>query len=196
MGQLIWLVSQLRWDLGRDLTILHAEMKAPTIRSLLLANSIVAPAKQDPDFAFRFRALDLEQAGIIAIGDEALGGLNEEGGDKGDSKPYSTGAYLVAMADQSLLKGGKGIMNPLDSKVYRIKRACRSSYAAETLNFEDMVDSAQLLRGYMAELRNLDVSGPRLDKAVDQIPFLAVTDAEDTHDKVGSETTTGSQKSL
>ena len=40
------------------------------------------------------------------------------------------------------------------------------------------------------------MTGKSAAYSLDRIPLVSVVDAKDTHDKVGSETTTGSQKSL
>ena len=111
---------------------------------------------------------------------------------------YSQAASLCLLADKDLLSGREGTFNLLDGRSHRLSRVCRSSYAAETYSLEEGVDSAEVVRGLIAECKGADLAVCRHDLSViDSVPLVAVVDAKDTHDRCKSDTSShGAQKSL
>ena len=198
-GSLMWLVSQLRFDLAFRVSSLMGETKRPTVATLLRANALVVDAKGDDKFELIFRKVDWDGGGIIVVGDAALGNVAESGSADvpTEEKVHSQAAYLVGYADPSLLSGGTGSFTVLDSRSHRLQRVGRSSYSVETMGLEEAVDAAQLLRGMVAEIKGAPVTGRHALESIDKVPCTAVVDAKDTHDKCVSDTSSfGSQKSL
>ena len=135
----------------------------------------------------------------MVVTDAALGNVDESGTAHADSnkKVFSQSCLLVAYADKDCLAGKPGVFNPLDSRSHRIPRVSRSSYSAETLGFEEGIDSGQLLRAMVAELRGYPVVGKELLNSMGHVPMLGVVDAKDCHDKLTSDAGSwGTQKSL
>ena len=199
VGSLQWLIAQLRWDLGFRQSTLAGELSKPVVGSLLRANQLIADAKQDSDVELVFSPVDLKTGGVLVVTDAALGNVDVSGFDESPShkKVFSQSCYLIAFADGELMQGRTGTLVPLDSRSHRIPRVGRSSYAVETMGFEEGVDAAQLIRAMLAELQGHPVDGRNLLKAVDKVPMLGVIDAKDAHDKVASDNNSwGSLKSL
>ena len=106
---------------------------------------------------------------------------------------------MVAVADSNLLKGKVGRFSIIDLRSHRLKRICRSSYASEAHGCEDGVDAADVVRGQLAEILGyVGVSSKQRRMGIEQVPFVAVVDARDAHDRVRSDVspTAGAQKSL
>lgn len=159
---------------------------------------MLADAKRDSGFELRFRRIPLDEAGIVVLTDAALGNLDEQGGISGETcqKVHSQSCYCVMLADPILLKGQKGTFSVLDFRSHRIPRACRSSYAAETLGAEEGLDSAELCRAFVAEARGLPIYLKNGALHATHVPLVRVTDAKDTFDCVTRDTGFGNQKSL
>ena len=135
----------------------------------------------------------------MVVTDAALGNVTASGTTQGtsDEKVHSQSCCVVAYADKEVLAGRAGVFNPLDGRSHRIPRVARSSYAAESLGFEEGIDSAQLLRGMVAELRGHPMDRANLSHSTDLVPLLGVIDAKDVYDKTSSDAGGfGTQKSL
>ena len=74
LGSLQWLVAQVRWDMGYQLSVLQGE--PPLVKTLLIANALVRLIKQDPGFKLRFPPMSLDGAGILVITDASLGNVD------------------------------------------------------------------------------------------------------------------------
>ena len=81
-----------------------------------------------------------------------------------------------------------------DLHFYKIARVCRSSYAAETLGVEEALDSGELCRAFLAEIRGAPLLQDH--RSVYMVPLVAVTDAKDVHDRCSNDLGFGAQKSL
>lgn len=197
LGSLQWLVAQLRFDLGFQLSTLQGE--PPKISTLMKANLLVKRFKQDPDFALTFKPMDLKGAGIMVVTDASLGNVTKAGGADGTvlEKVFSQSAYYVLLADKDLLAGREGSFSVLDARSHRLPRVCRSTYGAELLGTEEAFDVGCFCRGWWAMLQGLPIEHKRAEEVMDCIPLAVVTDARDVYDKGSSDTPSyGSQKSL
>ena len=196
LGSLQWLVAQVRFDLAFLVSSLQSE--AHTVSTLLRANKAVVDAKKDGDFTLRFGRIPLEQAGIVAVTDAALGNVDSNGCTSGDSmnKVHSQSCYAILLGDKELVSGKKGRFSILDFRSHRIARVCRSSYAAETLGAEEGLDAAELAKGFVAEALGLPVHHKHGYLLASRVPLTGVTDAKVGYHRVTSDTGFGSQKSL
>jgi len=75
LGSLQWLVSQLRADLGFQLSTLQGDKQV--VGTLLKANSLVRQAKLQSDFALRYVPQDLARCGLMVVTDASLGECDE-----------------------------------------------------------------------------------------------------------------------
>ena len=107
--------------------------------------------------------------------------------------------FLVLFADSELVHGGVGRFSLLEGKSHKLKRAARSSYAAEVISVGDAVGVAQGVRDQIAEMLYGPVGrGAGMKLSGWQIPLTAVTDSKDGHDRLNSDAGVGSsaQKSV
>lgn len=134
LGSLQWLVAQVRWDMGYQLSVLQGE--PPLVKTLLKANALVKLMKQDPGFKLRFGPMSLDGAGILVVTDASLGNVTRSGGSDGTiftKVLFSQSAYLALVGDKDLMEGREGKFGALDSRSHRLGRVCRSTFGAELL---------------------------------------------------------------
>ena len=114
-------------------------------------------------------------------------------------KVCTQGGFLILWADDSLVQGGMGRFSLLDGKSFKLKRAARSSYAAEVVAVGEVVDEAQGIRDQLAEMLYGRVPrGAAMKMSGWQVPLTLVTDSKDGHDRLNSDAGVGSaaQKSI
>ena len=197
LGSLQWLVSQVRVDLGFQLSTLQGDKQV--VSTLLKANALVKQAKLNPEFALRYVPLNLEKCGIMVVSDASLGNVTKSGSSEGEllERVFSQSSYCVLLADEDMLNGKPGKFNLIDARSHRIGRVCRSTFGAELLGSEEGLDAGQYCRGAFAEICGFPMVKGLAETSMDQIPLQLVTDAKDNFDKCNSDTPTyGSQKSL
>ena len=196
LGSLQWVVAQVRWDMGYQLSVLQGEPSV--VKTLLRANALVRLMKQDAGFKLKFGPMCLDGAGILIVSDASLGNVTRSGGADGSifTKVFSQAAYLVLVGDRDLMEGREGKFGVLDSRSHRLSRVCRSTFGAELLGTEEAFDAGLFCRGLFAEAQGFDVL--RGDSCyAGSVPLGLVSDAKDVFDKSVSDTPTyGSQKSL
>ena len=195
LGSLQWLVAQVRCDMSYQLSTLQGE--PPTIRTLMKANCLMREFKKNSHFKLVFKPLNLNDAGILVVTDSSLGNVTRSGGAEGTllTKVFSQAAYIIFIAENSLMEGGSGRLAMLDCRSHRLSRVCRSTYASELLGSEEALDAGLFCRGLYAEIKGHEVlKDTNYDS---EIPLALVTDAKDVFDKGNNDTPTyGSQKSL
>ena len=194
----MWIVAQLRPDLAFETSVFQEQQAAPTGQSLTDANKLILHAKSSKEFEQIFRPIDWSTSGIVVVSDAALGNVDESGSTKAKMKLLSQSGYLVFPADSEVLAGRTGAMNLLDWRSRRLPRVGRSSYAVETMGFEEGVDAAILIREMLAELRGHNLRDKTVHgRSIDTVTCIAVVGAVDTHDKVSKDTAShGQQRSL
>ena len=140
VGSLQWLVAQVRLDMGFRPSVLQAE--EGKVSTLLKANNLVKEFKATGDFALKFKAMNLQEAGIVVVSDASLGNVTRTGGEgeKPMDRIYSQSCYCVLLAERALLQGGSGKFTVLDHRSHRLQRVCRSTFAAELLGVLLAVD--------------------------------------------------------
>lgn len=171
LGSLQWLVAQLRFDLGFQLSTLQGE--PPKISTLMEANLLVKRFKQDPDFASTFKPMELKGAGVMVVTDARLGNVTKAGGADGTvlEKVFSQSAYYVLLADRDLLAGKEGNFSVLDARSHRLPRVCRPTYGAELLGAKEAFDVGCFCRGWWAVLQGLPIEHKRAEEVMDCIPL-------------------------
>ena len=197
LGSLQWLVSQVRVDLGFQLSTLQGDRQV--VGTLLRANALVRQAKQNSSFALRYLPMDLKSCGLLVVTDASLGNVCKNGSADGSvsDRVYSQATYFIMVADKNLMSGKPGRFNLVDARSHRLGRVCRSTFGAELLSSEEGLDAGQYSRGVFAELMGYPMEHRSAELSAEQIPLQLVTDAKDNFDKCNSDTPTyGSQKSL
>ena len=82
LGSLQWLVSQLRADLGFQLSTLQGDKQV--VGTLLKANALVRQAKLQSDFSLRYVPQDLARCGLMVVTDASLGNVTKSGSSDGE----------------------------------------------------------------------------------------------------------------
>ena len=141
-----------------------------TVESLIEANRVVKQAKARSNVLLRYKSFSLEGAGIVCVSDASFG--NMPGG-------RSQSGTLILLADKDLIQGRVGTFALLDWRSGRQKRACRSTFGAETLALSDTADRGDFMRGLLHEI--LVGGDPRLSEE-EGLPLRWVTDAKDVFD--------------
>ena len=102
LGSLQWLVAQLRFDMGYQLSTLQGE--DPTVGTLMRANVLVTRFKENCGFALTFRPFDLRGSGLLVVADASLGNVTRNGGVGNDpmTRVFSQASYFVLVADADL----------------------------------------------------------------------------------------------
>ena len=182
LGSLQWLVAQVRFDQGYQLSVLQGE--PPVVETILKANMLAKRMKQTKEFALTFTP---------------FGNVRRDGSAGSDpfEKVYSQSSYFVLVGDADLLAGKEGTFAILDASSHRLSRVCRSTFAAEPYSTEEAFDVGMYCRGVLAESRGHSLGSKVVDAVLETVPLVVVTDAKDVYDKNTSDTPSyGSQKSL
>ena len=197
LGSLQWLVAQLRFDMGFQLSVLQGDVA--TVGTLMKANQLVKKFQENKAFALTFKPLNLAGSGLLVVADASLGNVCQSGGvgDEPMERVFSQASYFVLVADAELLAGREGDFAVLDARSHRLARVCRSTFGAELYSTEEAFDVGIYCRGVLAEVRGHSLKAKLVDAAIDTVPLTVVTDAKDVFDKSTSDTPSyGSQKSL
>lgn len=169
-GALGWLSSQGRPDLSFAVSLSQGKLSKPVVRDLVEANRVVQLAQQGSDFQLVFPPLDLEDACLVVCSDASFanmpGGKSQSGG-------------LVLLAEGKVGRGEKGKIALMDWRSSRQKRACRSTFGAETLAMSDVTDRGDFVRGLWYELM---VGGDPREAEETGLEMHWVTDCKDLYD--------------
>ena len=86
----------------------------------------------------------MKRFGLVVVSDSSLGNVMRDGtamqSDPATEKIGTQGGYLIMSVDRELVDGGIGRFSLLEGKSHKLKRAARSSYAAEVIAVGDAVD--------------------------------------------------------
>ena len=199
-GGLQWLQRQLRPDLSFAVSVSQGATSDARVKHLVEVQKVVTQAKKHKDFELVYRPLDLDKGGFLSVSDAGLGGIGDDGdyGTVVDGKVRSQGGYLVLFGDENLAHHGtRGQFNLLDWRSHKLKRVCRSSFAAETLSLADANDAVQHLRGSLLEILDPKANLKEWESQVSRWPATLVVDARDCFDHLNKETSAlPSQKAL
>eukprot|EP00959_Pyramimonas_sp_CCMP1952_P013056 276158-Pyramimonas_sp.AAC.1 len=143
------------------------------------------------------RPIGIKWFGLVAVSDSSLGNAMKDAAalqsDPAAEKIGAQGGYLILHADKELVDGGVGRYSLLEGKGHKLKRAARSSYAAELVAVGDAVDVAQGLRDQMAEMSYGPVArGASMRLSRWQVLMAVSTDSKDWHDRLNSDANVGS----
>ena len=169
-GSLGWLASQGRPDLAFAVSLRRGKSTDGTVQDLIDANKVVGMAQQGKDFQLTFPAMDLSDVCLVVCSDASFanmpGGKSQSGG-------------LVLLAEGKVGRGEKGKFSLLDWRSSRQKRACRSTFGAQTLAMSDVTDRGDYIRGLWHEI--IFDADPREAEEIG-LSMRWVTDCKDLYD--------------
>ena len=116
--------------------------------ALLKANALVRQAKLQSDFSLRYVPQDLARGGLMVVTDASLGSVTKSGGSDVE-RVFSQATYVMLLADEQLMSGKPGRFNLIDSRSHRLGRVCRSTFGAELLASEEILDAGQLAEEHL-----------------------------------------------
>ena len=135
IGQLNWLSIQTRPDLAFDVCDLSTSLAEGTVSLLGRANRVIKKAKSY-NVSLHFPKMDLGDLTVTAFADASHGNLRN-GGSQG-------GMYIEVRSRTSSC--------PVEWQSKRIRRAAKSTLAAETIALVDALDNAIYIQHLIAEL--------------------------------------------
>ena len=122
-GRLNWISTQTRPDIAFDVAMISANVNAPTIKHLKLANKIIRKVKSTSvEIAFCKLENPLH---LLVYCDASYANLPSGG---------SQGGQIVFLSDEN------GSLSPLSWTSRKVRRVCRSTISAETMSMLDAVD--------------------------------------------------------
>ena len=166
------------------------------MKDLVKVNDLIEEAKEHSNFSLKFVPLDLDSCGLLGVTDASLGGVDKFGTPTADEsktvKVYSQAGTTVMLAEQPLLKGGRGRFNVLECMSRTIPRVCRSSMASETRGLAMLTDSVSFFEDALRHVLGGSVL-PRAPTVLQRQsgiswPKTVVTDARDVYDRLSKET--------
>ena len=131
IGQLNWLATQTRPDLSYDVCDLATSLKQGTVELITKANRIIRKAKSQ-DVHLHFPKMDLDNLSVTCFADASYGNLKDGGSQGGMFIEVRSGVHTC----------------PVEWQSKRIRRAAKSTMAAETIAMVEAMDTAI----YMSEL--------------------------------------------
>ena len=179
VGSCQWLVGQTRPDLAAATSL--GQGPKPTVATLNTINGMLRGATKTIDFSLHFKPIDFRRACLLEYSDaswaNAPGNLSQAG-------------YLVYLADNDVFAVEGGPVSPLGWKSHRIRRVCRSTFAAETMATDAGSDAAMQLRHMFEEALFPDfnftaATGGRLTEEF--LPLKCVTDCRSLYDLLTKE---------
>ena len=142
-GQLNWIASQTRPDMAYSACEVSVSIKDATINDLIQANKYIRKAKSESS---GIRIVDLENiatCSIICFSDASFANL------KGSS---SQGGFII------FLYRNEKSFSPIAWKSFKIKRVVKSTLAAETLALEQALETCFMMKSFLCELLNKEIS--------------------------------------
>ena len=136
-GQLNWLASQTRIDLGYDNCIIATSITKATVKDLIYANKVVRKAIGQPAKLNFPKGFDIYSCRIVGFGDAGFANLPDRG---------SQGAYVILLVDDN------GLYCIITWQSKRIRRVVGSTLAAECLAVVATAEAAVHLQTLLKEI--------------------------------------------
>lgn len=144
-GRLNWISTQTRPDIAFDVAMISANVNAPTIKHLKLANKIVRKVKSTSvEIAF----CKLENPLHLSVYCDASYGNLPSGG--------SQGGQIVFLSDEN------GSLSPLSWTSRKVRRVCRSTISSETMSMLDAVDMSIWIMHILKDITGNQPKGAKL----------------------------------
>ena len=162
IGKLSWLATQTRPDLAYDVCHLSTSVKHGKVGLMNLVNRVVKKAKSEEVCLF-YPCMDLDNLKVVCYSDASYGNLRDGGSQMG--------SYIEITDGNSSC--------PVDWFSKRIRRAAKSTMAAETIAMVDTFDAAFYLSKLLSQI---------LYNSSKDIPIVAVTDNRSLFESAFTET--------
>lgn len=124
-GRLNWVSTQTRPDIAFDVAMISANVNAPTMKHLKLANKVIRKVKSTSVEIVFCKLQDPLHLSVYC--DASYANLPNGG---------SQGGQIVFLSDDN------GFLSPLTWTSKKLRRVCRSTISAETMSMLDAVDTS------------------------------------------------------
>ena len=165
-GQLNWIATQSRPDLGYDNCVVANSLKCALVKDAVKANKSVRKAKMNTVSLTYPSSLCMDSSSIVGFTDASFGNLPGGG---------SQGAYVIFLIDQS----GRQAVISWQSR--RIRRQATSSLAAECIAAVEVAEACIHLRTLLSNLLPIQCGKQ-------ESPILILTDNKSLVDNAHSST--------
>ena len=142
-GQLNWIASQTRPDIAYNACEVNVSIKDATISDLMQANKYVRKVKSESSSIKIVNLENLENCSLVYFSDASFANL------KGNS---SRGGFII------FLYRSENLFSPIAWKSFKIKRVVKSTLAAETLALEQALEMCFMMKSFLCELLNKEIS--------------------------------------
>jgi hypothetical protein len=144
VGELLWVCTQCRPDIGFNVSVLASQVGSPSVASLLHANVVLARLKT-LDFKVSFPKMDHTKVRLGVFADAAFGNL-EGGGTQG-------GCFIC------LFEPGTKTISPVSWFSKKLRRVARSTLTGEVLGSLDGIDEGIVTQALWNEIFGLTREG-------------------------------------
>ena len=187
LGALQWRVYQSAPQHGARLSALQSQLADPKVQTLLEANKLVREVYNNRHIGVKYNRLvvnDPMDVTFVAWCDAAVGNRRDLS---------STGGYVIAATEPSILEGKPCPINMVSWKSGRLPRVSRSSLSAEIQAFSIAEEELMYVRIQWAEMMGHEIPLRKPGELLQKVPGVMVTDAKSLFDviKKGPQNTSG-----
>ena len=142
-GQLNWIAGQTRPNIAYNACEVRVSIKDVTINDLIQANKYISKVKSESSSIKIINLENLEHCSLVCFSDASFANL------KGNS---SQGGFII------FLYRSENLFSPIAWKSFKIKRVVKSTLAAETLALEQALEMRFMMKSFLCELLNKEIS--------------------------------------
>ena len=158
IGSLNWVARQCRPELSYRVSRLqqNCRLGTTTVAHLRDANKVVnyAASTADRGLTFEAGAIDWQNLAVLTCVDASHSNEWAPLSDGQEPEPYrSQGARILALATPDVASGDTCRFHPIGYSSTTLKRECRSTLQAEAYSLQLGVESGDVLRAAMADMR-------------------------------------------
>ena len=177
LGSLGWVGRVCRPDISYELSALQAAQKQASVQDLLDANRLLYYVQKTPEAGvfYKYGAVDIDRAILLSVTDASYAADYDTSSSGQVLGNRSQSGRLLFLADPSFLEKGEGEVYLLQHHSNGIRRVCRSTLQAETLNMVSGLEEAEHMRAVMFGMRHV-LQGDWQVRAMDAVTIQMLTD--------------------
>eukprot|EP00435_Cladocopium_sp_Y103_P060316 s936_g22.t1 len=144
-GSLLWVGKEGRPDVGAACAMAMSwSSNGPTVDHILMANKTVAELKNTPDVVLRVIPIEPEKGIWMSVADASMANVEQK----------SQGGYIIAFAEEIILKGEKAMFSINSWRSHKLKRVVKATLGSEALAMDDALAEVEWVRALWHEVMN------------------------------------------